>query len=269
MLKLTSETLKKGSEKSIVITKLTIKLKPDKELPLNSTFGSLFQGVIMEKTDHEYADYLHQSALHPYSQFIKPDGDCLIWTVNALNRTAAEKITGQLLSDNFTDVFIKHKDVSFHIVEKKTESRSYAELLDKYYLRGESCRYMTLNFLTQTSFKSNGRYIIMPDAEMILNNLVRRYDSVSETTEIYDDTLKEYINKHTSIVEYSLRSRKYAMEGVTIPSFTGWVRIKLGGNPEFISLCNMLMDFSQYSGTGIKTGMGMGACLITNTGGAI
>lgn len=235
----------------------------------NSTLAPLFQGLLMDMIPEEYAYSMHASSLHPYSQYITADGDSVRWTINALNSSAKENITDILLSDSFKTAEISYKNAVLHIKDKSISQISYSELLDKYYLRGESCRYISYEFLTQTAFKSNGKYVIMPNSELILNSLVRKYDSVSESVQMQDDALSEYIKDHTEIVEYGLRSRKYAMEGISIPSFTGFVKIKLSGNPEFISLCNMLLDFAQYSGIGIKTAMGMGAGRITNTGGVI
>ncbi|MBR6599607.1 MAG: CRISPR system precrRNA processing endoribonuclease RAMP protein Cas6 [Oscillospiraceae bacterium] len=223
----------------------------------------------MELVAEEFAYQMHVSSIRPYSQYVTANENSIVWTVTALNKSAQTNIIDTLADSKFTSITLTHKNVTLKVHKKEILPVSYSELLDKYYIRRESNRYITLKFSTQTSFKSNGKYIIMPDSSLILNNLIRKYDSVCESVSIYDDTLKEYINQNTEIVEYNLRSCKFAMEGVTIPSFTGTVKIKLGGNQEFICLCNMLLDFAQYSGTGIKCAMGMGACEIINTGGAI
>lgn len=252
-----------------MITRIVIKFKYDVDVRPNSTLATLFQGVLMECITDDFADKMHISSIHPYSQFISSCDGCVLWTVTALNIEARKNIIDVLASDSFVSVEIKHKNITLDVEEKNIYEISYNQLLDKYYLCGKSCRYITLNLFTQTAFKSNGKYIIMPDSKLIFNNLVRKYDSVSDNTEIFDDTLAEYIKNHTEIVEYNLKSRKFAMEGITIPSFSGIIKIKLSGNTEFICLCNMLLDFAQYSGIGIKTAMGMGASIITNTGGAI
>lgn len=252
-----------------MITKLKIKFLHDPEIRPSAVLAPLFQGILMEKIPEEYAVSMHTSSLHPYSQYISSEDGAVVWNVTALDNSAKFNITDVLLNDSFTSAEIRHKGTTLYISEKSVEHIKYSDLLDKYYIRGESSRYITFEFITQTSFKSNGKYVIMPASELILNSLVRKFDAVSESLKLYDDSLMDYIKNHTEIVEYNLRSRKFPMEGISIPSFIGSVRIKLSGNPEFISLCNMLLDFAQYSGTGIKTAMGMGAGIITNTGGVI
>ncbi|MBE6841324.1 MAG: CRISPR-associated endoribonuclease Cas6 [Ruminococcus sp.] len=252
-----------------MITKIKITFDPtDKVLP-RPILAPLFQGALMDLVPEGFAEMMHVSMLRPYSQFVTSDGDSVVWTVTALDEYAQKFIIDTLSDSDFKSVTLTHKDATLKVRKKEISHISYSELLDKYYIRRESNRYITLKFITPTAFKSNGKYIIMPDSSLILNNLVRKYDSVAKTTQLYDETLIEYINSHTEIVEYNLRSCKYAMEGITIPSFTGTAKIKLGGNHEFICLCNMLLDFAGYSGIGIKSAMGMGACGIINTGGAI
>lgn len=252
-----------------MITKLQILFEPNEKLRPDSCLASLFQGVLMQKVSEQFAAQMHISAVRPYSQYITNCDDRIVWTVCTLNKNTRKNIIDILLSDSFRTVCLDNKNITLKAEEKKLTEVSYSELLDKYYLHGESSRYISLQFLTQTAFKRNGKYVIMPDSQMILNNLIRKFDCVCEQNEIYDDMLAEYITEHTEIVEYCLRSRKYSMEGITIPSFTGTVKLKLGGNKEFICLSNMLLDFAQYSGIGIKTAMGMGACQIVRTGGTL
>lgn len=57
------------------------------------------------------------------------------------------------------------------------------------------------------------------------------------------------------------------MEGITIPSFIGSVKLKCTGNRKFRSLVNMLLKFGEYSGAGIKNSMGMGAIKVRDQGG--
>jgi CRISPR-associated endoribonuclease Cas6 len=102
-----------------------------------------------------------------------------------------------------------------------------------------------------------------------LNSIAKRYDAFSGSTSILDDQLSDYIEENTDIVEYDLRSVKFSLEGITIPSFIGTVKIRLSGNREFICLMNMLLRYGEYCGTGIKTSLGMGAYRIIHTGGMI
>lgn len=54
--------------------------------------ASLFHGVLMELTPSEYADYLHLSQLHPYSQHLEYKGESWYWIICGLNKEAVQTI---------------------------------------------------------------------------------------------------------------------------------------------------------------------------------
>ena len=252
-----------------MIRSLKITFEPDTKIIPDHNLASVFHGVMMEKIDSDYAERLHLSRTHPYSQYITGENNRIIWRINTLDKEASEKITEILAGDDFTEAYIKYRDLSLKVSSKEISETSSGELLNKYYLGEKSSRYITIKFLTPTAFKSGGKYMIFPTSKHILNNLAARYDSFAEETTISDDRLSEYISECTDIVEYNLRSVKFSLEGITVPSFIGTVCIRLSGSREFICLMNMLLAYGEYSGTGIKTSLGMGAYKIIQTGGRI
>ena len=56
-----------------------------------------------------------------------------------------------------------------------------------------------------------------------------------------------------------MRSTQYRIERVRIPSFIGEISIRIDGSQQLANVATMLAKFGEYSGVGIKTGMGMGA----------
>lgn len=223
----------------------------------------------MENIDTDYAEQLHLSQIHPYSQYITGEDGCVIWHINTFDDVSFEKIIKQLSKDVLKKVELKSKNIQLTVLSKEYSKDSYDDLLNEYYLESRSVRYITIRFITPTAFKSNGKYVIFPTSKLILNSLAKRYDNFSGSTSILDDHLYEYIENNTEIVEYDLKSIKFSLEGITIPSFIGSVKIRLSGSREFICLMNMLLRYGEYSGTGIKTSLGMGAYRIVHTGGMI
>ncbi|WP_155267774.1 CRISPR-associated endoribonuclease Cas6 [Ruminococcus albus] len=224
---------------------------------------------MMEKIDTVYADHLHVSVVHPYSQYITNEDGCVVWNIHTLDDASSKNIIAVLNSDSFTSAELKSKDMQLSVVSKDYRETSCEELLRKYYLENNSTRYVTIRFITPTAFKSNGKYVIFPTSKLILNSLAKRYDCFSQDSAISDELLFDYIEKQTDIVEYDLKSVKFSLEGITIPSFIGTAKLRFSGSREFICLMNMLMRYGEYSGTGIKTSLGMGAYKIINTGGMI
>jgi len=69
------------------------------------------------------------------------------------------------------------------------------------------------------------------------------------------------------VIRYDLKSVSFSLEGVKIPSFIGKITIKLHGTDTMANFVNMLFEFGEYSGVGIKTSLGMGYMKIINEGG--
>lgn len=250
-----------------MISKLQLDLTTKSDLKSGSYLGPLFQGVLMELISPEYADELHVSSLHPYSQHICKAPNGLTWTINTLDSNARSEIISALSDINITSLKLRNKDAEFHIAGRKLEEITYDDMIDRYYMGSPCSPYIALDFLTPTAFRSNGKYVIFPTSQLIFNSLARKYDACSTGSKVCDELLFEYISEHTEIIEYSLRSTKFPMEGVTIPSFVGSVKLKCTGNKEFRSLMNMLIKFGEYSGVGIKNSMGMGAIRLREQGG--
>lgn len=252
-----------------MITSLKITFEKNDALKPNSSLASVFHGVLMETIEPDFADSLHLSQIHPFSQYITGKDDHVIWNINALDTESSEKIIDVLNQRNFVKAELRSKDIILNVISKEFNRISYDDLLKEYYLDGKSVRYITVRFITPTAFKSNGKYVIFPTSKLILNSLAKRYDLNSKSTSISDTYLSEYIEEHTEIVEYDLKSVKFSIEGITIPSFIGSVKIKLSGSREFVCLMNMLMRYGEFCGTGIKTSLGMGAYKIIHTGGMV
>lgn len=241
-----------------MLTSLTIRLKGEEGFQHGSFMASLMHGVLMERIDPEYAEYLHIMGVHPYSQNIQVKDDTIFWTVNALSADAERFIITPLLNSEDSSLFLSHREETLKIIDKQTESISYDELVQKYYL-GNNDRVLTLQFLTPTGFKQNGRYCIFPTGRLIFQSLMMRYDAGAEESSIFSEELVEEFEQYTEITDYRLRSVRFSMEGVRIPSFTGECTIRIRGPQQLVNVAHMLAQFGKYSGVGIKTGLGMGA----------
>lgn len=76
---------------------------------------------------------------------------------------------------------------------------------------------------------------------------------------MFDDEVLAHYEEYSHIIAYKLKSVKFSMEGITIPSFMGSLTIRISGPQQLVNLAWMLADFGRYSGVGIKTSIGMGS----------
>ncbi len=240
-----------------MLAKLKMVLKTDSNAVLNSYKASLLHGVIMEHIDREYAEGLHTTGLNPFTSNLIKKEEKYIWTVTTLNKKSYEKIMQVLLSSDFNEFVIKHNNMKVQITDKKLETKPKSELMEKFY-HCEVENQFHIRFITPTAFKSNGQYIIYPDIPFIFKNIMNKYNA-SSNEDVFDDedTFEQIIN-NTKIIRYNLMSTVFSMEGVKIPSFVGNITLRVNGTDTIKRFIRLLLEFSEYSGIGIKCSLGMG-----------
>lgn len=95
---------------------------------------------------------------------------------------------------------------------------------------------------------------------------MNKYDSVARNEKMVDMDTLEQLTENAQIVRYDLKSVSFSLEGVKIPAFIGKVVVKMNGTRTISNFANMLFEFGEYSGVGIKTALGMGCMKILNEG---
>lgn len=241
-----------------MITKYRAVLKTSDNFELDTNMSSLFHGVISEIVSRDFVEEIHQNSLRPYSQFLfKSKNEEWVWEINTLNICAKNEIIDRL--KNETSLYIKHKNVYIGLPKSEILETNYNEIFEKNYFEGNKPRIVNLSFLTPTAFKSNGEYINYPNTDLLINSVLNKYDYCSDITNLNDEKTIELLKDSLKIIGYNLRTKYFYLENVKIPAFVGNIKIKIKGNQNIVNLVNMLFEFAQYSGVGIKTALGMGA----------
>lgn len=224
--------------------------------------SSLFHGALMELISTDYADELHMSRLHPYTQHLERRGDDWYWVVTTLKEEARDELINKALM--YKDhIFINKKGFNIGITNKNYTELAYRELADSFY-NGTANRYHTLQFVTPASFKIDGRYMNYPDIRSIYASLMSKYDAVNQDESMKDEESLELLTSASVVSRYELRSTGFSLEGVKIPSFLGKMTFKVNGAQTLCNFADMLFRFGEYSGIGIKTSLGMGAVRLIN-----
>lgn len=249
--------------RKLMLAELKIKIETDSK-ELSYYQSSNMQGVLMEYLDPSYAAYLHKQGFNPYSQHLEL-GEENYWVIKTVEKTAYEQIILPLLDDGFQGFEIKKKNIPVQIRSKEVKVREKRELLDKFY-SSECSHFLNLEFLTPTSFKKEGHYVIIPDLNLIFQSMMNKYSASCTDMEMYDEDVLEELVKNSTIVNYKLNSTYFQMEGIRIPSFRGKIGIKISGTDTIAKYARFLAEFGEYSGVGIKTAMGMGAVKLLERG---
>lgn len=232
---------------------------------LDYKMSSNLQGVLYETIDPEYVEELHRNRLHPYSQCLIQENGQTFWIIKTISQTSYEKVILPLQNYSFQSFALKNGSCNLRIRKKEMVMESREDLYREF-CECEGSRYLSVEFQTPTAFRQNNRNIIYPDLRLIFQSLMNKYSASSDTIQMFDEETLEQLTECTEIVQYSLRSISFPMEGVKIPGFKGKIRIRFQGSDTMSRYARMLFRFGEYSGIGIKAAMGMGAIRIIERG---
>lgn len=240
-----------------MIYKLTAQLELPQELQTNN-LGSAFHGILMELLPTEIAEQLHgASAYSPLRQrLIIERGSKPQWEIVSLSSELG-KILMACLMDR-TSILLKHHRIEVPITNISVEKIDEATLIKECFSKQDSPRYVKLAIQTPIAFKSKGAYEIFPDLQKFFRSIMLTFDSFFADYELYDAETLNYILENVKIMDYRLRSTRFHLEGVRIPSFTGELKLRISGPQPMQQLIHLIIQFGELSGVGIKTSLGMG-----------
>ena len=225
-----------------------------------SSMGSVLHGALIEQLPEDYAAYLHTENLRPYSQSIRWDRarERVIWRIGTLDRAAAEIIGAVLQS--LEHIHLRQKGYTVDVQNIQCVSqRSYQDIADTYFRAETAPRGAEIHFLTPTSFKRDGAYILLPESVLILQSLLLRWNAFCPDIRIEEDNLAQELASHIHLTRYALRSAAFSVEGYSIRGFRGQIALQFAGGDMVRRILGTLLAFAPYAGLGIKTALGMGA----------
>lgn len=244
-----------------MIQTLEIKLTVPDGIKLPQSACSLLHGVLMAQIDETYADMMHQNSLRPYSQFLHFDKNrnALYWKITALN----EQAKNEILDAAFAlpqKVFLKQKNMEIELVGKEfLPATDYGSLAEKYFVHPLAGRYVRFDFLTSCSFKSEGQYVIFPQPQFVLGSLIKRWNAFADKERLDAQGLAQDLSQEVYVADYKLRLQTFSVDGARIPAFRGNYTLGMKNNLMSNRIIDMLGEYANYCGIGIKTALGMGA----------
>ena len=225
-----------------------------------ASMGSVLHGALIEQLPEDYAAYLHTENLRPYSQSIRWDRarERVIWRIGTLDRAAAEIIGAVLQSLEHIHLRQKGYTVDVQNIQCVSQS-SYQDIADTYFRAKTAPRGAEIHFLTPTSFKRDGAYILLPESALILQSLLLRWNAFCPDIRIEEDNLAQELAAYIHLTRYALRSAAYSVEGYSIRGFRGQIALRFTGSDMVRRILGTLLAYAPYAGIGIKTALGMGA----------
>ena len=157
-------------------------------------------------------------------------------------------------------IFLRQKGYEVRLGERKLLAESsFEEIADTFFLQETPPKGAEISFCTPTSFKREGRYVMLPDFFLICQSLLMRWNRFAKEIYLYDEDLTERMALACQLSKYALRSVPFSIEGHTIRGFCGTMRVRFFGTDGMQRILGMLFSFAPFVGIGIKTALGMGA----------
>lgn len=240
-----------------------IELNFPETVRVRSDMGSVFHGALMELIAPEAAERFHTMALRPYSQCVYWDKEKqkAMWRIGTLDEYAYEQLILPLKEKE--SLYFKQKGYAVGL-EKMTTGKPLdpAELSKGMIQALEAPQGAQWTCLTTMSFKQNGRYVILPDARLLYQSLLNRWNAFYPELAMTDEGLLEQLSAHCRLARYELRSQMFSVEGSKIYGCYGSMEYRFFGFDMLKRLQGILSEFANYAGVGIKTALGMGAVQI-------
>lgn len=229
--------------------------------PVNSAFGSLLHGALMERLPAAMQEAMHSSRIRPFSQYALPQpGQGILWRIGVWSDPLAEAYSGILKPGS--SIVLSQKGAPLDIVRADHTCLSETAWIVPFMTAPSVNRLYEISFLTPCTHKSGGAYVMFPASGLIMGSLCRRFSEASMELRLDDEVALEALASHARIARYSLRSSSYCLEGIRLTGYTGWIRLFISGPEQLARLAGAVLSFASYAGVGIKTALGMGGCQV-------
>lgn len=238
-----------------------------KRYPAESIHGMLFK--MLKKRDAKKATILHDDyESKPFT--ISPMLPYLRWRGKKKYLKAGKKyyIKITFLEDEwyrlFMEYFLYHPEnlrlngTSLEVIEVLTNSKENKQCncIEAKKLRENAIKKkkIRLKFHSTTTFRENGRHIILPKPDCVFNSLLTKWNKFgdSKLSLNEDDFDKIFISR------YKLETMMEQFKSYPIKGFKGHCEYEVNLTGQKLKDINLMADFAFYSGVGYKTTMGLG-----------
>ncbi|NER35774.1 MAG: CRISPR system precrRNA processing endoribonuclease RAMP protein Cas6 [Oscillatoria sp. SIO1A7] len=148
----------------------------------------------------------------------------------------------------------------FATSDRQDQTASYEELYTTLVANEpEPVLRFDLHFASPTAFAQNRNHLPLPVPALIFISWLERWNRFAP---IYlgGDELVAYLGDAVSLRRHKIQTRAFPLPRNYINGFVGDVTLQLSyrTDPLLANVANLLVSYSQYAGTGVKTRLGMG-----------
>ena len=247
-----------------MITQLKYQIEIPDSLHPDSSWGYWFYAALMEHIPDEMADLFHLPDRTPINQHLSISARerTVHWIVNILGDEAEQSLLSWL--ESIPELELREYAHAFKLVLNGKRSFVDANAFWNHAAEMPDAMVHRLSIATPTAFRSNHRYVIFPDIRLILQSLILRWNSIAPTLGICDEDVIRMMETQIWVRDYRLQTQRFEFKGQKIPGFCGTIWLQNHLSAPLLEIWKGLLLFSEFSGMGIKTALGMGAVEMSN-----
>jgi len=186
-----------------------------------------------------------------------------VWEISILDDYLYKHVIVYLKKRLQATISLKsYKNTDFMVCNIHTSFKAVKEFAYEFYNKQASYK-LDVSVLSPIAFKVKGDYHFIPDIRLILQSAMTKYQNLIEDSSEIDQEFLDELVKSVRLTNYQIKSSYYRVHQHLIPGFLGRLTLHLSCNQTLKNYIYMLLYFCEYSGVGIKTGMGMGKIQVT------
>jgi CRISPR-associated endoribonuclease Cas6 len=172
-----------------------------------------------------------------------------------LQETTAKAISSLNLEDS-----LEFLGAKFNIINREDKISSYEELYTNLVANEpETIRRFNLQFSTPTAFAQGGITLPLPVPTLMFRSWLERWNNFAPVY-LGDDELIAYLSNAIFLKHHNIKTRSWQLQKGYVNGFVGDVTLQIFSRADVLlaNVANLLIEYSQFAGTGIKTRLGMG-----------
>ncbi len=177
-----------------------------------------------------------------------------------LQQTTSKKISNL----NFTES-LEFLGAKFNVINREDKITSYEELYTTLVANEpEPIRRFDLYFNTPTAFAQGKSNLPLPLPSLMFRSWLERWNHFAPVY-LGSDELITYLSNAISLKNHKIQTRSWQLHKGYVNGFIGDVTLQTfyNADPLLANVANLLVQYSRFAGTGMKTRLGMGqTCLV-------
>jgi CRISPR-associated endoribonuclease Cas6 len=176
-------------------------------------------------------------------------------SVCGLQETASKAIASLDLSPS-----LEFLGAKFDVVNREDDITSYENLYHALVAaEPEPVRFFNLKFTTPTAFAQQRTFLPLPVPNLMFRSWLERWNHFAPVY-LGSDELIGYLEGAIVLSRHQLQTCSFQVHSGKVSGFTGNLTLQVlhRTDPLLANVANLLVHYAQFSGTGVKTRLGMG-----------